>query len=216
MECLIAFGSDPVCLVYPRIVSDSRVRSGYLDLVVVALDIARIECYVARRQIEPNPKHEVQGCGCILQCFLIAGDATGEVNGRGNRVFDISQKLFLGVKCRPILRIFDHVWACAPRIAQTYVPIESLRRSTPACVKPSDLSRTNVVQTLEILAFFGWKNGPCATSACLCPRWSHEGTPRSETLTSVIHLLPPVLFRRNGELSAKPLVGSRVICILLP
>ena len=103
MECLIAFGGDRLCLVYPRVVSDIRVRSGYLDLVVVPLDIARMECYVARRQIEPNPKDEVQGCGCILQCFLIAKHATGDVNGRGNRVFDICQKLFLGVKSRPSL-----------------------------------------------------------------------------------------------------------------
>ena len=50
----------------------------------------------------------------------------------------------------------------------------------------------------------------------ICPRWSHEGTPRSESLTSVIHLLSPVLFRRNGELSAKPLVGPRVIWVLIP
>ena len=44
--------------------------------------------------------------------------------------------------------------------------------STPACVKPSDLSRTNVVQAPEIsrlwrIASFEWKNGPCATCACL-------------------------------------------------
>ena len=83
--------------------SDSRVRSGYLDLVVVPLDIARMECHVAERQIQPNPEHEVQGCGCILQCFLIPRDATGDVNVRGNRVFDICQKLFLSVKSRPDL-----------------------------------------------------------------------------------------------------------------
>ena len=65
------------------------------------LDIARMECHVARRQIEPNPKHEVQGCRCILQCFLAASDATGDVNRRGNSVFDISQKLFLSDKSRP-------------------------------------------------------------------------------------------------------------------
>ena len=80
MECLIAFGGDRLCLVYPRVVSDSRVRSGYPDLVVVPLDIAWMECHVARRQIEPNPTHEVQGCGCILQCFLIARDATVALN----------------------------------------------------------------------------------------------------------------------------------------
>ena len=57
-----------------------------------------MECHVDRRQIEPNPKHEVQGCGSILQCFLIARDVTRDVNG-----FDISQKLFLGVKSRPDL-----------------------------------------------------------------------------------------------------------------
>ena len=175
MECLIAFGGDRLCLVYPRVVSDSRVRSGYLDPVVVPLDIAWMECHVARRQIEPNPKHEVQGCGSILQCFLIARDVTGDVNGRGNCVncvFDISQKLFLGVNPVPVLRIYDRVWACAPRIAQTYMRIELLRRSRPACMKPSDLSRTNVVQApemsrLERMTSFGWTNGPCATCACL-------------------------------------------------
>ena len=83
--------------------------------------------------------------------FLVAGDATVDVNRRGNCVFDISQKLLLDVKMPvPVLRIFDRVWACAPKIAQTYVRIESLRRSTPACLKPSDLSRTNVVQAPEM------------------------------------------------------------------
>ena len=92
-----------------------------------------MECHVARRQIGPNPKHEVRGCGCILQCFLIARDATGDVNGRGNRVFDIYQKMFLDVKSRqiPVLKICDRVRACAPRIAHTYVRIESLRRAHP-------------------------------------------------------------------------------------
>ena len=50
----------------------------------------------------------------------------------------------------------------------------------------------------------------------ICPRWSHEGTPRSETWTSVIHLLPPVCVSWHTELSAKPLIGSGVICILVP
>ena len=48
-------------------------------------------------------------------------------------------------------------WACAPMIAQTYVRIESLRCSTLACVKPSDFSRTNVVQAPEISQ--GWSGG---------------------------------------------------------
>ena len=107
---------------------DSRVRSGYLDLVVVPLDIARMECHVARRQIEPNPEHEVQLCGCLLQCFLIPRDATGDVNGRGNRVFDICQKLFLSVKSRPGfenirprlgLRPIDCPNICADRVIKT-------------------------------------------------------------------------------------------------
>ena len=128
MECLIAFGGDRLCLVYPRVMCDSRIRSGYLDLVVVPLDIAGMECHVARRQIEPNPKHEVQDCGCILQCFLIASDATGDVNGRGNRVFDISQKMFLRVKSRPGLknirlrlglRSQDSPRICADRVIET-------------------------------------------------------------------------------------------------
>ena len=50
----------------------------------------------------------------------------------------------------------------------------------------------------------------------ICPRWSHEGAPRSETLTSVIHLLPPVNVWWHTELSAKPLIGPGVICILVP
>ena len=128
MECLIAFIGDRLCLVYPRVMSDNRVRSGYLDLVVVPLDIAQMEYHVARRQIEPNLEHEVQGCGCILQCFLIPRDATGDVSARGNRVLDVCQKLFLSVKSRPGLenirprlglRSQDSSNICADRVIKT-------------------------------------------------------------------------------------------------
>ena len=151
---------------YSRVVSDSRVRSGYLNLVVVPLDIARMECHVARRQIEPNPEHEVQGVDayCSIFCYW------GCQRARQSRLRYLPE--IVSSNPVPVLWIFDRVWACALKIAQTYVRIESLRCSTPACVKPSDLSRTNVVQAPEIsrlwrMASFGWKNGPCATYACL-------------------------------------------------
>ena len=48
------------------------------------------------------------------------------------------------------------------------------------------------------------------------PRWSHEGTPRSEILTSVIQLLLPFRIWRYPKLKAKPLVGPRVIWVLIP
>ena len=57
----------------------------------------------------------------------------------------------------PALRMFERVWACAPRIAHTYVLIESLRRSTPACVKPSDLSRMNTVIVPDMSRL--WRSG---------------------------------------------------------
>ena len=103
MECLIDLGSgiDRLHLVYYWVVPDCRIRSGYLDFVALALHISGLECHVTQRQIEPNPKHEVQRCRCILQCFLVASDATGDVNRRDNGVFDISQKLFLSVKSCP-------------------------------------------------------------------------------------------------------------------
>ena len=43
----------------------------------------------------------------------------------------------------------------------------------------------------------------------ICPGWSHEGTPSAEALIPMVQLLPPVLFRRNGEFSAKPLIGFK-------
>ena len=49
----------------------------------------------------------------------------------------------------------------------------------------------------------------------ICPRWSHEGTPRSESITSVIQLLPPVPIWRYPKLKTKPLVGPRVIWVLI-
>ena len=176
-----------------------------------------MECHVARRQIEPNPKHEVQGCGCILQWFLIVRDATGDVNGRGNCVFDISQKLFLGVKSRPSfenirprlgLRSQDSPNICADRVIQTlHIRLREALRFVKNKRRPGPWDIT--VMTHGILRVEEWALRH--TRMSICPRWSHEGIPRSE-----IHLLPPVLFRRNGELSAKPLIGSGAICILVP
>ena len=222
LECLITLGGDRLCLVYPRVVSDSRVWSGSLDLVVVPLDVARMECPVARRQIEPNPKHEAQGCGCILQCFPIARDATGNFNGRGNRVFDICQKLFLGVKSRPDLENIrlrlglcsqDNPNICADRVIKTiHTRLREALRFVKNKRRPGSCDIT--VKTHGILRVEEWPWRHMRMS--ICPRWSHEGYPRSEASTSVVHLQPPVLFRRNGELSAKPLIGSGVITILVP
>ena len=49
----------------------------------------------------PIPHTKSRGVDAYTSVYLVAGDATGDVNGRGIRVFDISQKLFLGVKSRP-------------------------------------------------------------------------------------------------------------------
>ena len=117
-----------------------------------------MECHVTRRQIEPNPNYKVQECGCILRCFLIERDATGDVSGQGNCVFDICQKLFLGIKSRPGL---ENV---GPRLGLRsqdgpYVRIESFRRSTFVCVKPSHFSRMmsrprgNVVQCNQCVVY---------------------------------------------------------------
>ena len=43
-----------------------------------------------RLQVQPYFAHEVKGCGRIPKCFHVAGDATGDVNRGGNRVFNIS------------------------------------------------------------------------------------------------------------------------------
>ena len=99
---------------------------------------------------------------------MLLGMSTGEAIASSI----LAKNCFWASNPVPVFRILDRVWACAPRIAQTYLRIVSLRRSTPACVKPSDLSRTNVVQAPEIsrlwrMASFGWKKGPCATCACL-------------------------------------------------
>ena len=129
LECLIAFGGgiDQLHLIYPRVVSDSRDRSGNLDLVV-PLDIFRVECHVIRHQVEPYSAHKFKGYGRIPKCFLVAGDATGDVNRRGNRIFDISQKLFLGIKsCSGLenirsclgLRSQDSLNICADRVIKT-------------------------------------------------------------------------------------------------
>ena len=132
---------------------------------------------------------------------MLLGMSTGEAIASSI----LARNCFWASNPVPVLRIFDRLWACAPRIAQTYMRAKSLRRSTPACVKPSDLSS----RLLRYHGYDAWHPSGgrvgVAPHVSICPRWSQEGTPRSESLTSVIQLLPPVLFRRNGELSAKRL-----------
>ena len=99
-ECAVAWSLWGFRLIYSGVVSNNYVRYGYDNLVILALYIAWVECHVARLQVEPNPEHEIQWCGCVLQRFLIASDAAWDVYGRGNRVFNIRQELILGVRSR--------------------------------------------------------------------------------------------------------------------
>ena len=148
-EGLIACPAYLLRLIDSRVVADGCFRSSNHDFIVVALDIARVEGHVTQGEVEPQPEDEVQRGRCILECFLItryAGMSTGEAIA--SSIFAIN--CFLASNPVPALRMFEHVWACAPRIAHTYVRILSLRRSTPAWAKPSDLSRMNVVQALEM------------------------------------------------------------------
>ena len=99
--------------------------------------------------------------------LLIASDAAGDVDGRGEAMASstLARNCFWASNPVPALRMFERVLACAPRITHTYVRILSLRRSTPACVKPSDLSRMNVVHVPDMfrlwrMASFEWKKGP--------------------------------------------------------
>ena len=71
------------------------------DFVLVALDIARVEGHVARGEVEPYPEDVIKRCGGILERLLIASDAAGDVDGRGDGVFDIGQELLLSVEPRP-------------------------------------------------------------------------------------------------------------------
>ena len=60
-EGLIACGPvDLLRLVESRVVADGCFRSSDHDFVVVAMDIARMEGHVARGEVQPNPKDEVQ------------------------------------------------------------------------------------------------------------------------------------------------------------
>ena len=78
---------------------------------------------------------------------MIPSDAAGDVNRRGKRVFEICQEvLFWASNLVLVFRIFDRVWAFAPKIAKHNC---GSRRSRPACVKPFDLSRTNDVRAPE-------------------------------------------------------------------
>ena len=93
LECLIALGDriDWLYFVYPRVVSDSCVWSANPDLVVVPLDIPPAECHVTRHQVGPYSAHEVKRWR-IPKCSLVAGDANGNVNWRGNPVSHISHE----------------------------------------------------------------------------------------------------------------------------
>ena len=88
-------------LVYSWVVADNCFRSCYHDFVVVALGIARVVGHVARGEVEPYPEDVIKRCGGILQRLLIASDATGDVDGRGDGVFDIRHKLLLSAKSHP-------------------------------------------------------------------------------------------------------------------
>ena len=163
-EGLIACGFAYLLrLVDSRVVADGCFRSSDHDFLVVALDTARVEGYIAWGKVEPYPEDVIERRGGELERFLITRYARWDVDGRGDGVFDVGKELLLRVE--PCPGMFERVWACAPRIAHTYVRIESLRRSTPTCVKPSEVSGMNVVQALEmsqlcLIESLGWKKGP--------------------------------------------------------
>ena len=60
-----------------------------------------MEGHVARGEVDPNPKDEVQRGRGILERLLISSDAVGDVDGRGDGVFDVGQELLLSVEPRP-------------------------------------------------------------------------------------------------------------------
>ena len=111
------------------------------------------------------------------------------------------------------LRSQDNPNICADRVIRTlHTHLREALRFVQKERRPGSYDIT--VMTHGILRVEEWALRHMRMS--ICSRWSHEGTPRSERLTSVIQLLPPVLFQRNGKLSTKPLVGSGVIYIFVP
>ena len=56
-----------------------------------------------------------------MERFLIACDARRDVDGRGNGIFDIRQKLLLGVEPSPGLENVRARLGLRPGMAQTYV-----------------------------------------------------------------------------------------------
>ena len=206
-----------------RVVANSCVRSGYDNLVIVALYIAWVECHVARRQVEPNPEHEIQWCGCVLQHFLIASDAAWDVYGRGNRVFNIRQELFLGVKSRSSAK---EIWMClslrsqdCPNISADRV-IKSchnrLRKAVWFVKNECFPGRWNVAVMPDCVLWVEEYTMLCLMCMPIFVWWCHVCAPWSEALTSMFQLLPPVCIWWHTELRAKPLVGPSVIAVLIP
>ena len=60
--------------------ADGFFRSSDHDLVVAALDIARVEGHVARGEVESYPEEVIERCGGILKRLLISSDAAGDVD----------------------------------------------------------------------------------------------------------------------------------------
>ena len=222
-ECAVTWSLWRFRLFYSGIVANNCVRSGYDDLVIVALYTAWVQCHVARWQAEPNPEHEIQWCGCVLQHFLIASDAAWDVNGRGNRVFNIRQELFLGVKSRSSAK---DIWTCLSLRSQD-CPNISVDRVIKSChtrlCKAVWFVKNECCPGHWNVAFipdcFHWVEE--YTMLCLMCMpifvwWCHVCAPWSEALTSMIQLLPPVCIWWHTELRAKPLVGPSVIVILIP
>lgn len=93
MECLIYFkgGIDRLYLIYPWVVSDYHVRSGYLNKVVIPLDIHLMEHHVSRHEVEPDPADVIQRRTCIFKCLLILCNSDGNIDGPGDGVFNVPQ-----------------------------------------------------------------------------------------------------------------------------
>ena len=60
-----------------------------------------MEGNVAQGEVEPYPEDVIKRCGGILERLLISSDAAGDVDGRGDGVFNNRHKLFLSVEPRP-------------------------------------------------------------------------------------------------------------------
>ena len=113
LECLIAFGGgiDRLRDVYPRVVSDSRVRSGNLDLVVVPLDIPLVECYVTRHQVDqvPFPHTMSRDLDAYPSVFWKRAMLLGMSTGEAIPSSILARNCFWASNPVPALRIFDRV-----------------------------------------------------------------------------------------------------------